>query len=100
MNAETAGHAGTPQLRQFHMVNIKELLDLTSQSCNTRERALGSLPANRAFNSDQSISLSPGDGQVGRSTGPGLKLQATSIKLQASSAKLIKQQAASFKPRG
>ena len=25
-------------------------------------------------NSDQSISLSPGDGQVGRSTGPGLKL--------------------------
>ena len=72
MNAETAEHAGTPQLRQFHMVNIKELLDLTSQSCNTRERALGSLPANRAFNSDQSISLSPGDGQVGRSTGPGL----------------------------
>ena len=28
-------------------------------------------------NSDQSISLSPGDGQVGRSTGPGLKLQAS-----------------------
>jgi len=70
------------------MVNIKELLDLTSQSCNTRERALGSLPANRAFNSDQAISLSPGDGQVERSTGPGLKLQATSSKPQASSNKL------------
>ena len=23
MNAETAGHAGTPQLKQFHMVNTK-----------------------------------------------------------------------------
>ena len=44
-------------------------------------------------NSDQSISLSPGDGQVGRSTGPGLKLnpkpafviKGTSSKHQASS---------------
>ena len=69
------------------MVNIKELLDLTSQSCNTRERALGSLPANRAFNSDQAISLSPGDGQVERSTGPGPKHQAPSTKQQASSTK-------------
>jgi len=40
--------------------------------------------------SDQSISLSPRDGVVGRSTGPGLKPQAASAKLQASSAKLIK----------
>ena len=31
---------------------------------------------------DQSISLSPGDGQVERSTGPGPKRQATSFKLQ------------------
>jgi len=38
------------------MVNIKKLLGVTSQSCNTRERAQGSLPANRAFNSDQVIS--------------------------------------------
>ena len=81
------------------MVNIKELLDLTSQSCNTRERALGSLPANRAFNSDQSISLSPGDGQVGRSTGPGQKHQAPSSKPQASSTKLLEPQAASVKPQ-
>ena len=32
---------------------------------------------------DQSISSSPGDGQVERSTGPGPKLQAPSGKLQA-----------------
>jgi len=48
---------------------------------------------------DQSISLSPGDGQVERSTGPGLKPQApsdSSIKPQASSPK---QQASSSKPQ-
>ena len=36
---------------------------------------------------DQSISSSPGDGQVERSTGPGPKLQAPSGKLQAPSSK-------------
>ena len=34
---------------------------------------------------DQSISLSPGDGQVERSTDPGPKQQASSFKPQASS---------------
>ena len=59
------------------MVNIKELLDLTSQSCNTRERALGSLPANRALNSDQVISKRVNTyGVQKRAPGPGLKLQA------------------------
>jgi len=58
------------------MVNIKELLDLTSQSCNTRERALGSLPANRALNSDQVISGASATARVQRAPGPGLKLQA------------------------
>jgi len=83
------------------MVNIKELLDLTSQSCNTRERALGSLPANRAFNSDQAISEEATDGfDTSVRPDPGLKQQASSSKQQASSTKLIKQQAASFKPRG
>ena len=59
------------------MVNIKELLDLTSQSCNTRERALGSLPANRAFNSDQVISCVMTKRRLtsGRAPGPGLKPQ-------------------------
>ena len=59
-NAEIAELAGTSQFKIFVMVNIKKLLDLTSQSCNTRERALGSLPANRAFNSDQVISSESG----------------------------------------
>ncbi len=58
------------------MVNIKELLDLTSQSCNTRERARGSLPANRALNSDQVISGASATARVQRAPGPGLKLQA------------------------
>ena len=55
---------------------------------------------------DQSISLSPGDGQVERSTGPGPKQQATSNKPQAPSlekkepqASSDKQQASSFKPQ-
>ena len=55
---------------------------------------------------DQSISLSPGDGQVERSTGPGPKLQATSNKPQAASseknrpqASSPKQQASSSKPQ-
>ena len=55
---------------------------------------------------DQSISLSPGDGQVERSTGPGPKRQATSNKPQAPSlekkepqASSDKQQASSFKPQ-
>ena len=61
------------------MVNIKELLGVTSQSCNTRERALGSLPANRAFNSDQVISLIKPDGEnESVHPGPGLKQQASS----------------------
>ena len=56
-SARTVELAGTNQFQMFATVNTKKLLDLTSQSCNTRERALGSLPANRAFNSDQVISL-------------------------------------------
>ena len=55
---------------------------------------------------DQSISLSPGDGQVERSTGPGPKLQATSNKPQAASSEKTrpqasspKQQASSSKPQ-
>jgi hypothetical protein len=46
---------------------------------------------------DQSISLSPGDGQVERSTGPGPKLQATSNKPQAASSEKNRPQASSPK---
>ena len=50
--------------------------------------------------SDQAISLKTRDGECERAPGPGPKQQASSSKPQASSAKLIKQQAASIKPRG
>ena len=60
MNAETAGHVGTPQLKQFLMVNIKTKFP-------------------RGINSDQVISLRAHDGECERAPGPGLmKLQATS----------------------
>ena len=92
MSAEIADNAGMPQLRQFLMVSIKELLVLTRQSCNTRERALGSLPAKGALNSDQVISCGIGRRpSTGRAPDPGLKLQASSAKLQAPGVKLSNQ---------
>jgi hypothetical protein len=55
----------------------------------------------RGINSDQVISANKLDGDMKvRAPGPGLKQQASSSKPQASSTKLIKQQAASIKPRG
>ena len=81
MNARIAGHAGTPQLKQFLMVSIKEFP--------------------RGINSDQVISLRAHDGECERAPGPGQQLgevqpwdreatpsykpQATSSKHQASS---------------
>ena len=53
-----------------------------------------------ACDTDQAISLKAHDGERERATGPGPKQQATSSKQQASSARLLKQQAASIKPRG
>ena len=71
MNAETAGHVGTAQLKQFHMGNIdmfrhpkyyKELRKLRNKL-------------------DQSISTSGATERSDkRSTGPGLKQQAASDK--------------------
>jgi hypothetical protein len=50
---------------------------------------------------DQAIRLRESETSTGdRSPGPGPKHQAASSKQQASSTKLIKQQAASIKPRG
>ena len=76
----------------FATVNIKKLHGLTSRNkCNTRSRALGSLPAKGALNSDQVISLRAHDGGRERAPGPGLmKSQATS-KSQAASIKLSNQ---------
>ena len=102
MNAETAGHAGTPQLKQLNMVNIdmfrhpkyyKELRKLRNKEAR---RVLGCLPTNELHNSDQAISLRAHDGERERATGPGLKPQAASDKQQAAS---DKRQASSSKPR-
>jgi len=82
------------------MENIKELLVLTRQSCNTRERALGSLPANRAFNSDQVISSRNAATAAGRRApgqGQRIKPQAPSFKHQAPEASSDKRQAPSSK---
>jgi hypothetical protein len=50
---------------------------------------------------DQAIRLRESETSTGdRSPGPGPKQQASSSKQQASSTKLLKQQAASIKPRG
>ena len=49
---------------------------------------------------DQVISKEPATAGNQRSPGPGPKQQATRSKQQASSTKLLKQQAASIKPRG
>jgi hypothetical protein len=62
MNAETVDNAGTPQLKQFLMVNTKTEFP-------------------RGINSDQVISKEPATAGNQRAPGPGLKLQAPSVKL-------------------
>ena len=57
-------------------------------------------PASLVKKSDQAISDEASTEATSVRPGPGLKHQATSSKHQASSSKLIKQQAASVKPRG
>ena len=102
MNAETAGHAGTPQLKQFHMVNInmfrhpKYYKELRSRNkADTIKRRV--MPGRPSL--DQVISGAEATAEVERAPGPGLKPQASSSKHQASSAKLVKHQATSFKPQ-
>ena len=101
MNVETVDNAGTPQLRQLNMVNIemfrhpkyyKELRKLRNKEARVNDHS--------ASISDQAISLRSHDGERERAPGQGHKHQATSSKQQASSTKLLKQQAASIKPRG
>ena len=78
----TAGHAGTPQLKQFHMVYI----DMWHHPKYYRElRKL----RNKL---DQAISQANSTrGLSGVRPGPGPKQQASSSKLQASSAKPIEE---------
>ena len=81
----------------YHPKKYKELHGLTSRKCNTRQRALGSLPANGALNSDQVISLRAHDGECERAPGPGQKQQASSAKHQAQSFKRQAPEASSDK---
>ena len=80
-----------------HPNYYKELRKLRNKEAR---RVLGCLPTNELHNSDQAISKEPATAGKQRSPGPGPKRQATSSKQQASSTKLLKQQAASIKPRG
>ena len=88
MSAKIAGLAGTGRQLTLVMVNTS-MFRHPKYYKELRKRN----------KSDQAISLSPGDGQVERSTGPGPKLQAPSTKPQASSTKLLEPQAASVKPQ-
>ena len=94
MSAETADNAGTPQLRQFHMVNTKMFYHPNYYK-NLRKLA-------RLRNRDQAISSCTATAANERA--PGTGHQASSIKLQASSqtktslsSETFKQQAASVK---
>ena len=96
MNAETADNAGTPQLKQFHTVNI----DMFSHQKYYKE-------LRKRNKSDQAISLRESETSAGeRAPGQGLKQQASSNKRQAPSdsnskpqASSDKQQASSDKPQ-
>ena len=100
MNARIAGHAGTPQLRQFHMVNTK-----TKFPRGISDQAIS------YEHSTESEGVRPGPGQqlgevqpCDREATPSSKPQASSTKLQASSqtktslsSETLKQQATSVK---
>ena len=88
MNAKIAGHAGTPQLKQFHMVNTKMFkhpnyykeLRKRNKLAESRQPVVGGQQQ-----SDQAISDEASTEATSVRPGPGLKLQATSAKPQAPS---------------
>ena len=86
MSAETADNAGTPQLKQFLMVNIKTKfprgIELSEALPCVREAALSS-------SLDQVISGKNSTECKTRAPDPGLKQQASSLKPQASSSKIL-----------
>ena len=83
MNARIAGHAGTPQLKQFHTVNIKMFRHpkYYKELRSIRNKL------------DQAISGAEATAEVERATGPGLKPQAASDKLKEPQASSDKRQA-------
>ena len=77
MNAETAGHAGTPQLKQFLTVNI----DMFRHPKYYKE-------LRKRNKSDQIISPRVATASARRASGPGLKLRHGGLTPEASGTKL------------
>ncbi len=101
MNARIAGHAGTPQLKQFHMVNIKMFRHpkyyKELRKRNKPAGTGGALCVDPEAGSDQAISQANSTrGLSDVRPGPGQTKKATSRKLQAASNK-HNQQATSSK---
>ena len=92
MSVETADNAGTPQLKQFLMVSIKEFPRGIAGVTAITKCSIGH-PNGLSFGStppalDQVISCGIGRRpSTGRAPGPGLKLQASSGRPQAASIK-------------
>jgi len=83
MSVETADNAGTPQLKQFLMVNIKKG-GLKGE--RVRPQSIRPLIKFPRGISDQVISGASATARVQRALDPGYKPQASSNKLQAASA--------------
>ena len=94
MSAETADNAGTPQLKQFLMVNIK-MGGLKGE--RVRPQSIRPLIKFPRGISDQVISLRAHDGGRERAPGPGQQPQASSVKLKEPQASSGKHQAPSSK---
>ena len=103
-SAETADNAGTPQLKQFHMVNIKmwkhpkyyKELRKRNKPAGTG----GALCVDPEAGSDQVISGASATASVQRALDPGHQHQASSAKPQAPSSLSVKRQASSPKHKG
>ena len=100
MSAETADNAGTPQLKQFHMVNIKTKFPRGIEaglSVEVSEASSEISLTSNCLKSDQVISESSRDGESERAPGPGQQHQASSAKLKETQASSGKHQAPSSK---
>jgi hypothetical protein len=81
-----------------HPKYYKELRKRNKETQQELQRILDK-PGRSVSNSDQSISSSPGDGQVQRSTGPGLKLPGPRPISNANKGLIHRRQATSNKPQ-
>ena len=84
MNAETAGHAGTPQLKQFLTVNIDMFRHPKYYKELRKRNRAGSIDGAMLPDSQSDQAISHANSTRGPSDvrpGPGLKLQAPSVKL-------------------